>query len=831
MRHLIVENSEYILKGAEFLANSASAAFPPSSTILTALTWVMKASGSVTKDYDTIQTFFEELNEFLQRVNMIEKTVPKFTGYRMHLMKVFTVIMKILGLATKATSEGRLKRFGKTILRGGGDDELAVAYSGLVTAFARLESATNFANLAVGYANLDNTNQIKQAALDLKEGQKDASQRVSVLYELNEKMLAKFDSFILAQARAKKELTADAQLVEVGEARQSTLSTVKAALFTKDNSGGVDRDIEYSFVEGTGSWMFQLEEYVSWRDDSSTSALLWINGDPGTGKSCLAYSVTKDLARSTASESKTFVGHFYWREAFKEMDPLTSAMKSIVAELAAHDSAYCNEVATEMARVGRTISLEKDARYFWKKLIRPKFSSDSGARLYLILDGSDEVNETAQIESHFNKGLQRMLKEIFKHKLSIRVMILSRSSWEPHLETLGQKYSTITLTKQMLLNDMRMVVDSRLDTFSRLHKARAPMKRIIRSTLLQKADCMLYIEHMLRRLNKRQDEKTILGELQNAPSTLTSLLESIETEIQSRRTEAQLYALQNVYAWLTFSHRPLIVEEINGVAKACGHYQAFSIAEEVLTRSGAFLDIVGATGVNEDDEQDGPGDENGTIPDVSGLELFQPYDADASVVKVLNRPLRDYLRRNNTESPNLRIPTNRCHTMIFEFSIKMICSLDPQLARDGGSALSAYAATYWGKHFQEIDLQKASDQEVASIIRLMRCILTNSNDAAKFIEGHCDTDDDTSFYAESLGITKRVGNEFMDSLMRWMERASAISPEIVDEVTRQRVRKAMHDPLKIMAPLAKGHIVNWLADLKDESNSYDFAVDLLNLVS
>lgn len=171
MRRLIVENSTYILKGAELLANSASAAFPPSSAILTALTWVMKASGSVSKDYDQIQAFFEELNEFLQRLSMIEKTVPKSTGYRLHLMNVFVVIMKILGLATKATKEGRLKRFGKTILRGGGDDALAGAYSSLVTAFARLESATNFANLAVGYANLENTNQIKQAAWDLNAGQ------------------------------------------------------------------------------------------------------------------------------------------------------------------------------------------------------------------------------------------------------------------------------------------------------------------------------------------------------------------------------------------------------------------------------------------------------------------------------------------------------------------------------------------------------------------------------------------------------------------------------------------------------------------------------------
>jgi hypothetical protein len=193
--------------------------------------------------------------------------------------------------------------------------------------------------------------------------------------------------------------------------------------------------------------------------------------------------------------------------------------------------------------------------------------------------------------------------------------------------------------------------------------------------------------------------------------------------------------------------------------------------------------------------------------------------------------LKDYLRRNDTESPNLRISTKRCHITIFELSVKLICSLDPQSAKEGGSTLNRYAATYWGKHFREIELQKASDQEVASVMQMMRCILTNYNDAAKFIEAHCDTDDDTDFYYESLGMTTRVGNEFMDTLALWMERASAMSPDVVDEATLQWIRKSRREPLKLMAPLVKGHIVNLLGESKDKSNSYDFAVDLLNLVS
>jgi hypothetical protein len=71
----------------------------------------------------------------------------------------------------------------------------------------------------------------------------------------------------------------------------------------------------------------------------------------------------------------------------------------------------------------------------------------------------------------------------------------------------------------------------------------------------------------------------------------------------------------------------------------------------------------------------------------------------------------------------------------------------------------------------------------------------------------------------------------MNSLALWMERASAISLDVVDEATLQWIRKSRHESLKLMTPLVKGHIVNWLGESKEESNSYEFLVDLLNLVS
>lgn len=175
LRHLVASNTDLILRSAKYVAGVASTAFPPSSAILTALTFVVTASQDVSKDYDKIAAFFEELHAFLERVSMLEQRLPQLAGYQHHLMQVFSAILKVCGLVTKATKEGRLKRFGKTILRGGEDSELADASGALDTAMKRLESATGFATL-VG---------VQEANEGTRRLEEKSDQASRMLYDLN----------------------------------------------------------------------------------------------------------------------------------------------------------------------------------------------------------------------------------------------------------------------------------------------------------------------------------------------------------------------------------------------------------------------------------------------------------------------------------------------------------------------------------------------------------------------------------------------------------------------------------------------------------------------
>src|SRR5947208_14446646 len=103
-------------------------------------------------------------------------------------------------------------------------------------------------------------------------------------------MMAKWDQFVVLQRRGKKDSSADAQDSGTSGGITSALQNVRRALTTLDNPALSDRDIEYEFVEGTFKWLFEKPEFVAWRDYPSANPILWVTGEPGTGKTFLAYS-------------------------------------------------------------------------------------------------------------------------------------------------------------------------------------------------------------------------------------------------------------------------------------------------------------------------------------------------------------------------------------------------------------------------------------------------------------------------------------------------------------------------------------------------------------
>lgn len=141
LQTLFASNADYVQAAAKQIAGAASTAFPPSSVILTAFTYVLTASKHVSDDYNIIESFFDVMHCFLRRLSLLEGRIPPRKEFHQDMMAVFSSILSLSGLDYSYCNKGRFRHWASALVDGK-DPKLKQAYEGLNENLKRLESAT-----------------------------------------------------------------------------------------------------------------------------------------------------------------------------------------------------------------------------------------------------------------------------------------------------------------------------------------------------------------------------------------------------------------------------------------------------------------------------------------------------------------------------------------------------------------------------------------------------------------------------------------------------------------------------------------------------------------
>lgn len=115
LRNLFMQNIDYIDAGSKQLLSAASSSFPPALAISTAMTFVITGFKSQREDYDALANFFEDMNNFLQRVTIIEQRVPAKKAYQNALIDVFTAMLSLCAIARKYAMQGRFSTYASSL--------------------------------------------------------------------------------------------------------------------------------------------------------------------------------------------------------------------------------------------------------------------------------------------------------------------------------------------------------------------------------------------------------------------------------------------------------------------------------------------------------------------------------------------------------------------------------------------------------------------------------------------------------------------------------------------------------------------------------------------
>ncbi|KAL4914739.1 hypothetical protein BDW62DRAFT_189997 [Aspergillus aurantiobrunneus] len=135
-------------------------------------------------------------------------------------------------------------------------------------------------------------------------------------------------------------------------------------------------------VPGTSEWIFQTAEFQEWSGKSPKSPILWMSGDPGTGKSMICSRVIQHIQDTDSSAAIGF--HFFRFDQESSTIDLLRVMTGQVLESLRQST---KEVPDSVLSITETLGASVHNVIDMMKAI---ISSVSLPRTYLFIDGLDE---------------------------------------------------------------------------------------------------------------------------------------------------------------------------------------------------------------------------------------------------------------------------------------------------------------------------------------------------------------------------------------------------------------------------------------------------------
>ncbi|RKK66726.1 hypothetical protein BFJ69_g15146 [Fusarium oxysporum] len=151
---------------------------------------------------------------------------------------------------------------------------------------------------------------------------------------------------------------------------------------------------------GTCEWILGTEELVAWLDtgqgltpESPATDILWLYGNPGTGKSIMSIFLAEELSnRFSATDGKT-LSYFFCDSNFDKRKTATSVIRGLLWQLVQQHPPLLEYVLPKYAERGPELFKSFDA--LWAMFMDIAADRTSG-RKYCIIDALDECDRESQ---------------------------------------------------------------------------------------------------------------------------------------------------------------------------------------------------------------------------------------------------------------------------------------------------------------------------------------------------------------------------------------------------------------------------------------------------
>ncbi|KAL6895021.1 hypothetical protein GGI43DRAFT_424472 [Trichoderma evansii] len=320
-------------------------------------------------------------------------------------------------------------------------------------------------------------------------------------------------------------------------------------------------------AKGTCEWILKTDELTCWLGSKKPATsiqrdnILWLHGNPGTGKSTMAIFLTEELSeRFSTMENNTLI-YFFCDASFEQRRTATSIIRGLLYQLVQkHPHLLLNYVLPRYKERGDQIFASFDA--LWKMFAEAAADQSTGQK-YCIIDALDECDRESQ------QILLYQLKESFDshhHSPSnIQILITSR----PYREI--QEYLADFMNKDLASfgqarQDIDQCIKERVDELVKRKHYTAKVEKEVSDILREKAEgTFLWIGLACEELREKSSKDAIRF-LKNMPKGLMSLYSRLlETAIEDKSNEGNI--LRRILSFVAVSFEVLSLLELSNACK------------------------------------------------------------------------------------------------------------------------------------------------------------------------------------------------------------------------------------------------------------------------
>ncbi|KAA6409051.1 MAG: vegetative incompatibility het-e-1 [Lasallia pustulata] len=346
-----------------------------------------------------------------------------------------------------------------------------------------------------------------------------------------------------ADLRSTKSITLGMQLGMEREKIHQWLSA--GALDPSTNQNRASR----SRQANTGSWFLESETFTYWK---ASSALVWLYGKAGCGKTVLSSTIIDAVLQEPQSKSEIAVAYFYFDFNDVEKQKSDKMIRSLITQLSRQSKKKLNKLEALFASCnngGRQPDVEG-------LLTVLKEVVEGFDETYIVLDALDECSDREELLECIEEIQGWKLRQ-FHMLVTSRWLIDIKESLEPLTEPRGR----ICIQSALVNADIRTYVHEKLqnDRCLKRWSSKPEVQEEIETALMQKADGMFrWVVCQLDALRTCLNLSMLRKALKALPTTLDETYARMLRSIPEEHSEYAIKILQ----WLTYSARPLQLEQL-----------------------------------------------------------------------------------------------------------------------------------------------------------------------------------------------------------------------------------------------------------------------------